>query len=517
MHAAAVQNSDWPYFGGDRDNTRFSQLTQIAASNVSKLGEAWTYNLGQFQVLAETYPQVVGRTMYVTTSTDEVIALDAVTGKELWQYAPKVDFSLSTGIGGYGVSTNRGVAVSGGQVYELTFDNQLKAVQGSTGEELWSATVADPHYGYYESMAPTVWNGLVFVGASGSEDGVRGFVAAYDARTGKQVWRFYTVPAPGTGWVPAGHHGGGGVYMPPTVDTRTGLVYLGTGTPSPVLLGTGRQGANLYTDSVLALQARTGKLVWYYQEVPHDQWNYGAASPVVIFDATVKGKTVHAVGEAGKDGHVYLLNAASGKLLFPPLAYVPVHHPAPTTKGVISCPGTTGGSPYSPMAYSPVVHAAFVPGINLCFKITLTKAVTGGETDFAGTRVPATKHPTGTFSAVDVNTGTFLWKLNMPTPMIGGEVATASNLVFTADQHGTLYAIDAHDGKILWHANAGLASGSAPIAYAVDGTEYVAFAMGGGATTAAQHLGSVGATMLVLKLGGKAVTPLASPGLSSAG
>jgi glucose dehydrogenase len=514
---AATKDYDWPYFGGDRDNTRFSPATQITAANVQTLGAAWTYRLGQFQVLSETYPEVLGRTMYVTTSTDEVIALDAVTGKLLWKYAPQVDFSLSTGIGGYGVTTNRGVAVANGMVYTLTFDGKLKQVSGATGEELWSATVADPHLGYYETMAPTAWNGLVFVGASGSEDGVRGFVAAYDAKTGKQVWRFYTVPAPGQGWVPKGRHGGGGVYMPPTVDIRTGLVYVGTGTPSPVLLGTGRQGANLYTDSILALQAQSGKLVWYYQEVPHDQWNYGAASPVVIFDAHINGKTVHAVVEAGKDGHVYLLDAGTGKALFPPLAYVKVHHPPPTTKGVVACPGTVGGSPYSPVAYSPLVQAAYVPGINLCFKITITKAVTGGERDFAGTRVPATKNPTGTFSAVNVNTGKFLWKVNMPTPMIGGAAVTASNLVFTADQHGILYAFDARTGKILWHANARLAAGSAPIVYTVNGKEYVAFALGGSATTAAQHLGAVGATVLVLELGGKPITPLPSPGVSNAG
>jgi PQQ-dependent dehydrogenase (methanol/ethanol family) len=516
--AATVGSADdaWPYFGRDRDNTRFSPLTQINAANVKDLGVAWTYNLGQYQVLAETYPQVVGKVMYVTTATDEVIALDAVTGKQLWKYAPHVDFSLSTGIGGYGVTTNRGVAVDGDKVYELTFDDRLQAISQATGEQLWEATVADPHQGYYETMAPTVWNGLVFVGASGSEDGVRGFVAAYDATSGKQVWRFYTVPAPGQGWVPKGRHGGGGVYMPPTIDTRTGILYAGSGTPSPVLLGTGRAGSNLYTDSILALQARTGKLIWYYQEVPHDQWNYGAASPVVIYDANINGKTVHAVAEAGKDGHVYLLNAATGKTLFAPLAYVPVHHPVPTTKGVVSCPGTVGGSPYSPMAYSPLAHAAYVPGINLCFFIKLTKAVTGGERDFAGTRSPATKHPTGTFSAVDVTTGTFLWKLNMPTPMIGGAAVTASNLVFTGDQHGTYYAFDARTGKTLWHANAGLAFGAAPIVYAVNGKEYVAVVLGGAATTAAQHLGAVGATVLVLQLGGKPITPIPSPGSPNA-
>ena len=509
--AAALADDSWPYFGRDRSNTRFSPLTQITPSNASKLGVAWTASLGQFQVLAETYPQVVGNTMYVTTNTDEIIALDATTGKVLWHYASPVDFSLSTGVGGYGVSVNRGVAVENGKVYIVTFDGKLQAITQDTGERLWQSQVADPHAGYYETMAPTVWQGIVFVGSSGSQDGVRGFVAAYDANSGKQLWKFYTVPAPGTGWVPKGRHGGGGVYMPPTIDTRTGLLYAGTGTPSPVLLGTGRQGPDLYSDSIIALQARTGRLVWYYQETPHDQWSYGAASPVVIFDAHVKGQTVHAVAEAGKDGQFYALNAATGSLLFPPLPYVKVHHPAPTTKGVISCPGTVGGSPYSPVAYSPLTHAAYISGINLCFKITIAKSGQGGERDFAGTRAPVGK-PVGTFSAVDVDTGTFLWKLAMPSAMIGGAAVTASHLALTAGQNGIFYVIDDRTGKTIWTANVGLATGSAPIVYAVHGTEYVAIVLGGSAVTGAQHLGRLGATVLVMKLGGSPIKPLPSPG-----
>ena len=509
--AGTALQSDWPLFGRDRDNTRFSPLTQINAGNVRQLGEAWSRSLGQFQVLAETFPQVVGRVMYVTTSTDEAIALDAASGKVRWKYAPQVDFSLSTGVGGYGVSVNRGVAVANGKVYLLTFDDRLQALSQATGEQLWQTTVVDPHQGYYETMAPTVWNGLVFVGASGSEEGLRGFVAAYDAATGKQVWRFWTVPAPGHGWVPKGRHGGGTVYMPPTIDTRTGLLYVGTSSPSPILLGTVRPGPNLYANSILALQARTGKLVWYYQEVPHDLWNYDAASPVVIFDVHVNGKTIHAVGEAGKSGYFFILDARTGKPLFRPLAFVKEHHTPPTTKPTLQCPGVIGGSLYSPVAYSPVTHAAYISGINLCFFVKLTKKVEGGERDFAGTRTPG-KVRTGTFSAVDVNTGKFLWKVNMPTPMIGGATVTASNLVFTGDQHGVLYAFDARSGKILWRANLGLAFGSAPIVYAIDGKEYVAVALGGSASSASLHLGNVGAVVAAFTLGGKPIKPFKSPG-----
>jgi alcohol dehydrogenase (cytochrome c) len=511
--AVSAANDGWPLFGRDRNNTRFSPLTQIDASNVGKLGVAWTASLGQYQVLSESYPQVIGNTMYVTTNTDEILAIDATSGKLLWRYASPVDFSLSTGVGGYGVSVNRGVAVDNGKVYIVTFDGKLQAITQDTGERLWQSVVADPRQGYYETMAPTVWNGIVFAGSSGSQDGVRGFVSAFDANTGKLLWRFYTVPAPGNGWVPKGRHGGGAVYMPPTVDTSTGLVYVGTGTPSPVLLGTGRAGANLYTDSILALQAKTGKLAWYYQETPHDQWSYGAASPSVLFDASVNGATVHAVGEAGKNGNFYILNAKTGRLLFAPIAYVKINHPVPTTKGVISCPGTVGGSPYSPVAYSPLTRAAYISGIDLCFKITVTASASGGERDFAGTRAPVGK-PKGTLSAVDVNTGTFIWKRSMG-PMIGGASVTASHILFTSGQDGTFYAIDDRTGKTLWMANVGLATGSAPIMYAVNGTEYVAIVLGGSAVTGAQKLGRLGATVLVLKLGGGAVTPLPSPGVAA--
>jgi len=508
---AATGNQAWPYFGGDRDNTRFSPLTQVNPANVKKLGVAWTASLGQYQVLAESFPQVVGKTMLVTTNTDEIIAFNAATGKMLWHYASPVDFSLSTGVGGYGVTVNRGVAVDNGKAFIVTFDGRLQAVTVDTGERLWQTTAADPHLGYYETMAPTVWDGLVFVGSSGSQDGVRGFVSAFDEKTGKQVWKFYTVPAPGHGWVPKGRHGGGGTYMPPTVDPSSGLIYVGTGTPSPVLLGTERQGPNLYTDSILALNAHTGKLVWYYQEVPHDVWSYGAASPITIFDVHKGGKTIHAVGEAGKDGHFYILNAATGKLLFPPAAYVTVHHPIPTTKGVLACPGTLGGTPYSPIAYSPLTHAAYISGVDICFTLTVTGKATGGERDFAGTRIPS-KKKSGTFSAVDVNTGKFLWKLKLPSPMVGGAAVTASHIVFTAGQNGIFYAFDDRTGKTLWTANVGLATGSAPIAYAIKGTEYIAIVLGGSAVTGAQNLGKMGAAVLVMKLGGSPIKPLPAAG-----
>lgn len=505
----APSYSDWPYFGRDRDNTRYAPQKQIDTSNVNKLGIAWSTNLGAEQYLMESFPVVVGETIYVTTSTDEVQAINAVTGKVLWVHTPEVNFSLSTGVGGYGVSVNRGVAVSEGKLFLLTFDDRLMALSAKTGEELWTTSVVNDSTGAYETMAPSVWDGIVFVGDSGSEDGVRGFVAAYDENTGKQLWRFYTVPHEGTGWVPK-EGGGGTVYMPPTVDASTGIVYVGTGNPAPAIVGTKRPGPDLYTDSILALNAHTGKLVWYHQEVAHDLWDYDAESPPVLFTTKVKGHSVRAVAEAGKSGYLFILNAATGADLFPRVAFVKEAHTPPTTKGTLECPGAVGGSQYAPIAFDPTSADVYVSGINLCQILTVMKKSVGGEKDFGGDRVtPSKEKPSGTFTAVNVTTGKIAWAHKMSTPMIGGATATAGGIVFTGDQNGTLYAYDAKTGKTLWTGNLGLAFGSAPVIYTIGGQEYILVALGGSALTASQKLGPIGAQVVALKLGG---TPIPSAG-----
>jgi PQQ-dependent dehydrogenase (methanol/ethanol family) len=377
--------SDWPYFGRDRDNTRFATQDEIDTGNVGELGEAWSTGVGPDQFLMEAFPTVIGSTVYVTTSTDEVLAIDGATGKTLWTYTPEVDFSQSTGVGGYGISVNRGIAHEGGKLFVLTFDDKLQAISAKTGEKLWSSQVADPSTGAYQSMAPTAYDGKVFVGVSGSEDGVRGFLAAYDQKTGKKIWQFYTVPKEGTGWVPKGG-GGGTIYMPPTIDTRTGTIYAGTGNPAPVIVGAKRPGRNLYTDSILALNADTGKLKWFHQEQAHDLWDYDAESPVLLFDVEINGETKRGLAEAGKNGLLFLLDAETGKDLFPPVPFVKRAHTPPTTKGTLECPGPVGGSQYSPLAYSPETEAVYVSGINLCMVLRVTFEQVGGEKQFGGDR-----------------------------------------------------------------------------------------------------------------------------------
>jgi alcohol dehydrogenase (cytochrome c) len=499
---------DWPLFGRDRDNTRFATQDEINTGNVDDLGEAWSTDLGPDQYLMESFPLVIGENVYVTTSTDEVMSINGKTGHTNWTYTPQVDFSQSTGVGGYGVSVNRGVAAEDGKLFVLTFDDKLTAISQKTGEELWTSQVADPSTGAYESMAPTAYDGKVYVGDSGAEDGVRGFVAAYDQKTGKELWKFYTVPKAGTGWVPKGG-GGGTIYMPPTVDTKTGVVYVGTGNPAPVIVGAKRPGKNLYTDSIIALDGDTGKLLWYHQEQAHDLWDYDAESPVLLFNVEIEGRRRRGLAEAGKNGLLFLLDAKTGKNLFPSVPFVKREHSPPTRKGTLECPGAVGGSQYSPLAYSPETQAVYVSGVNICMVLKVDLETTSnGEKEFGGDRiVPEDTKKTGTFTAVSTVTGKVIWKHEMPTPMDGGATATAGGLVFTGDQAGILYAFDAKNGDVHWQGNMKLAFGTAPIVYSIDGTQYVLVTVGGAALTASEELGEIGARVIALKLGGKKLQP----------
>ncbi len=456
QQAPGPGNRGWPLFGGDADNTRFSPLDQINTATAGRLRIAWTRAGGFGHVTWESFPVVVGGRMYVTTNTNAVWALNAATGAVQWTYTPRVDFSFAASEQGSYFPANRGVAVAGGRVYELTFDCHLLALDAATGRPLWQVSVADPRNGYYETTAPAIWGGLVFAGSSGGDSGVRGFVAAYDGRTGRQVWRRYTVPAPGHGWVPrGGHHGGGAVWMPPTVDASTGILYAGTGNPSPDFSGAMRPGADPYTDGIIALRARTGQMLWFTSLVRHDVRDYDAASPVVLLRVRRNGVGARAVGEAGKSGRYYLLDAGTGQPLFAPVPFVPVRTPPPTRAGSVQCPGELGGSNYAPVAYSPRTHAAYVSAIR--------------------------ERP-------------------MPAPMLGGATATAGGLVFAGGANGILYGFDSRSGQIRWQRSLGAGFGSAPVVYAIGGREYLAVVSGGAAISAINQLGPVGARLVVFTL-----------------
>jgi len=507
----ASRNTDWSSFGGGDTAVRFSPLTQITPSNVRTLGVAWTAQQGKNLIGWETVPVVVNGVMYYTTQTDQVRAVNAATGKLLWQYTPKVDFYRSIAGGGGGVAQNRGVTVVNGTVYLVTFDARLIALQASTGEKLWTSNVADPNAGYAESSPATYWNGLLFIGSEEGDAGQRGFEAAFDAKTGKQVWKFYTVPKPGDGWMPkAGHHGGGDVWMPSTVDPTTGLIYFGTGNPSPDFNNLQRPGCNPWVNAIVALHAKTGKLAWAYTEFCNDVWDYDSMPQPFLMNLKIHSKMTRVVGHGNKAGKFFFFEAKTGKLLAttPWIANYSIPHLKPTAKGVRVCPGAVGGIEYGPPSYNPQMTSMFEGYLNSCeiYKTLSLGDINShqpGQVDAGGSA--ALDGPvTGGLVAIDPRSGKILWRHPFAKPIGGGTLATASGLVFSGVDDGKFYAFDGKTGKILWSGNTGIGFGAAPIAYSVNGTEYIAIAAGGGASSGVSNAPEAG-TLYVLKLGGSPV------------
>lgn len=501
-------NVDWPRFGNTTDQHRYSPLSQINPRTLGRLGVAWTMSEGAQASLWEDDPVVVDGVMYVTTSTDQVSALHADTGKTIWSYTPNVNF-IQFLAGGDVTPVNRGVEVANGAVFLATFDDQLIALDARNGRARWSIRVADPGQGYTEVSPPTYWQGLLFVGSAGGDSGARGFVAAYEARTGRQVWRYYSVPERGHGWLPAsGAHGGGDVWMPVTVDPGRGLLYFGTGNPSPDLIGAERPGCDPWTDAVVALRARTGAFVWGRTLLCPDRWDYDTDQTPMLLSVRRHGRTVPAVGEGNKDGHYWLLDRRNGRPIAesPPLTHQSSPRPGPSAGGSLVCPGKIGGLEYSPPTYSPRTDALYLPGIDMCMRYRSGGAGIhrAGQPDIGGQIVPTGAKPSGFMAALHADTLKVIWRRPMPAALIGGAMVTAGDLVFSGSDDGRFYAFDARNGAVRWSARLGLGFGAAPISYAVRGTQYIAVAAGGSGVLG--YTGArAGGTLVVFALGGKAL------------
>jgi quinohemoprotein ethanol dehydrogenase len=318
----ALPQQDWLTNGGTLFNQRYSPLDQIDRSNVADLKGVWRTHLSSataFKYSGETQPLVHDGVIYLSTGASDVFALDVESGKTIWQYEGNLDQSINTVCCGW---TSRGVAIGDGRVYLGKLDGNLVALDAHSGQEVWSAAVGDWRKGETITSAPLYYEGLVVTGISGGEFGVRSRVTAYDAETGKLVWRFYTIPGPGE----VGHdtwpqdndawkHGGAPVWQTPAVDPKLGLLYFSTGNTSPDFDGSSRKGDNLFANSIVAVDAKTGEYRWHYQQVHHDIWDLDSPSPVVLFDLTVDGKLRHALAEASKTGWVYILDRTNGKPL----------------------------------------------------------------------------------------------------------------------------------------------------------------------------------------------------------
>ncbi|MBV8425869.1 MAG: PQQ-binding-like beta-propeller repeat protein, partial [Hyphomicrobiales bacterium] len=450
-------------------------------------------------------PLIINGVMYVTTSFSHVYALNARTGEELWHYKHKLGPVTTFCCG----PNNRGVAAYGDMVYLATLDSKLVALDAKTGNVVWTADVADPELGYSETMAPTAVNGKILIGTNGGEYGIRGFLRAYDAKTGKLLWNFNTIPENSVGvWADKDATGrdmhrdiaaekaqlaksgdpfktlGGGVWQNPAVDLETNRIYFMVGNPSPDLDGSVRPGDNLYTDSLVSLDLNTGQYVCHFQYIAHDIWDLDAVSPAVITTVTGKdGKPTKGVIHAGKTGHVYVHDAKDCSLIRFSEAMVPQENmwTLPTKDGARMLPGANGGVEWSPMATNPVLGLAYA--INLHQPMTYHVAnapYPQGKLWLGGAfKVIPSEEQWGNVTAVDYNTGKIRWQVKTPQPMIGGVLATAGGLVFTGEGNGLFKAYDAETGSTLWKFQAGAGVNAPPSSYTVDGKQYVVVGAGG--------------------------------------
>ncbi|SHF32332.1 pyrroloquinoline quinone-dependent dehydrogenase [Acidocella aminolytica] len=482
VEASPASGKNWLASGQGYSNQRFSVLKQINTKSISQLTPVAIAQTG-YTASFETTPIVVNGVMFITTpmvnSKQALIAMNAVTGQTLWKYV-YTDGLTQICCG----PVNRGATVSNGNVYFLTVDNHLVDVDAKNGKEVWITKVADAQAGYSETMAPQVYDNQVIIGSAGGEWPIRGFIAAYDANTGKQNWRFNTTDSKKSWEGDSWKTGGGTVWTTPSIDPKLGLVIFSTGNPNPDLDGSKRLGDNLYTDSIVALHLKDGSLAWYYQEVKHDVWDYDAVSNVVLFNTMDHGKVVPAAGEAGKTAFFYIVNRETGKLIrrSEPFDMQKNMFTPPSKEGVQVLPGANGGTDWAPPAYSPLTHYIYIMGMNqlMTFKTDNNAGDIPGQIRL-GSTFKNVDHgiQNGTFTAIDVNTGKIAWNDTVPQPTMGGALVTAGNVAFMGEGNGWFDAFNATTGKKIWHFYLGAGVNAPPVAYEVDGREYIAVASGG--------------------------------------
>ena len=470
----------WRHWGNTDENTHYAGLNQIDAANVSELRLAWKRPEGGKQTAWETFPVVVGGTMYYTTDTDKVLAVDARTGRERWSYLPYVNFQASPR-SQTAQPVSRGVAVDGGRVFELTYDEQLIALDARSGRRLWHVRVADPAHGYSSTSPGVYWHDEVIVGGPAGHAQLRGYVAAYSASSGRRLWR--TAMSPGTGQQPGS---GGDVWMPPVVDPRSGTVYASAGNPAPAFPPGGRGGCSQWADATVALSATTGRLDWVHHELCGDAWDYDTTQSPVVLNVRAHGQTIRAVGAGSKAGFYSTLDGRTGSLIARTheLVRYSQPHQVPTSSGTLVCPGIYGGLEYGPPSYNQSTGDLYLSTTDSCMRYMLgapDQSLGAQASGLNGTATPIGP-ATGGIVAIAPATGSVRWRARLPKPAVGGTLATAGGLVFSCDDDGDLYAFAARDGRQLWKRRLGYRCGSAPIAYEINGTEYIAVVDGGSET-----------------------------------
>ncbi len=497
----ASQYTDWLMYGGSYDNARFSPLTDIDRQNVKKLSVAWVFQTGipyQFQAS----PIVADGILYVTAAYNHLYALDAATGDPLWKYnheLPK-DLRICCGPG------NRGVALAEDKVFMGTLDARLVALDRKTGKVIWNVEVGQHRAGFSVTAAPLVVKDKIVVGLAGGEYGIRGYLDAYEVKTGERRWRTYTVPAEGElgsdTWAgDSWKNGGGPTWVTGAYDAEQDLLYWGVGNPAPDWNGDVREGDNLYTSSALALDSETGTIKWHFQFTPHDIWDYDGNTGLMLLDVQHSGKTVKAIAQPNRNGYLYVLDRVTGEYLHG-TQYVdqlnwakgldekgrPIVNPefVPTKEGdKLICPGAPGGQNGSyTAAYSPLTSLMYVPVIESCMEMQKAAAIFVQGIPYLGGGPGATQGDDGSsyghLSAIDPSTGATKWQYKDEYPLVGGTLATAGGLVFTGNQAGHAMAFDDKTGELLWQFQTGSGVRGQPVTYKLGGRQYIAVPSGGG-------------------------------------
>jgi alcohol dehydrogenase (cytochrome c) len=494
LRAAANEPQNWLTYSGTYSGWRYSTLNQITTNNASHLSLQWAFQVGDIGQLEST-PLVVDGVMYATGQNNRAFAIDARTGRAIWRYQRNLPDKLQICCG----MVNRGMAILGNRLFMATLDAHLIALDTKTGNLLWDVTVADYHQAIALTLAPLAVKNEIIVGPAGGEYGVRGFIDAYDAETGQRKWRFNTVPEPseaghetwsGDGW----KTGGAPAWMTGSYDPALNLLFWTTGNPAPSNYGGDRGGDNLYSDSVLALDADTGKLAWHFQFTPHDVHDYDATEVPVLLDATWKGKARKLLLLANRNGFYYVLDRTNGEFLFAKAfgqvnwatGIAPDGRPIlntalPTKDGVQRvCPGALGLTNWYSPSYSPDSKLFYVATSTECDLFTSAAPKYRAGHDFLGSvYVPdPVQKPSGSLKALDPLTGEVKWEFPYFTGPNGGALSTAGGVVFAGDSDGNFIALDARTGHDLWHRQLGAAIYSTAITFEVDEKQYVVIPAG---------------------------------------
>ena len=526
---AAHPTKNWPKVGGELFNQNYSPLKKVNRENVAGLKAVWQTHLEgsglATKYSGEAQPVVYEGVVYIVTGADDVFAISVKSGAILWKYNANLDQTISTVCCGW---TSRGVALGDGKVYVGQLDGRLVALDQKSGRTVWSIQAERWQDGYTITAAPLYYDGMLIVGFAGGERAVRGRVKAYDAKDGHLIWTFYTIPGPGEighdTWpkdTDAWKYGGATVWQTPAVDPELGLVYFTTGNPGPDFNGKIRRGDNLFATSMVAVEAKTGKYRWHFQQVHHDLWDYDGPNPVMLFDVKVGGRIRKAAAEANKAGWVYILDRTNGKPLIgidekavpqEPLQFTAPTQPFPRgdafvpqsidiapegyalvnqgriftpfwSEGVVAKPSARGGANWPPSSYDPDTNYYYVCATDApaLFK--------GGEADqkfpqsgqnylggaFGGMPLPAT----GIFAALDMKTNRLVWQQRWKDNCYSGSVTTAGGLVFVGRNDGRLTALNSSNGQRLWEFQTGAGVNAPASVFEYEGEQYIAVYSGG--------------------------------------